>query len=74
MERCTEIICEAARKIGPEVETLCPGLPWAQIRGMGNRMRHEYDELSTVVLWGVIREDLPPLRAACLAALEKLGR
>ncbi|CAA7620747.1 DUF86 domain-containing protein [Magnetospirillum sp. UT-4] len=73
VERCVEIICEAARKLGPEIDLLCPGPPWAEIRGMGNRMRHEYDGVSVVVLWGVVQEDLPPLRAACLAALEKLG-
>jgi len=73
VERCLEIVCEAARRLGPEMETVMPDQPWAQIRGMGNRMRHEYDSVSVVVVWGVVRHDLPTLRATCAAALERLG-
>jgi len=35
-ERCLERISEAAKKIGEAAESLCPGVPWPQIRGIGN--------------------------------------
>lgn len=41
VERCLERISEAASKLGPQVEELCPGIPWSQIRAVGNRLRHE---------------------------------
>jgi|HubBroStandDraft_1064217.scaffolds.fasta_scaffold00238_28 uncharacterized protein with HEPN domain len=74
VERCIEIVCEAARRLGPEVEAVCPDQPWVQIRGMGNRLRHEYGDIGTVVRWGVVVNDLPNLREASVRALERLGR
>ena len=35
------IICEAASKLGEVAPQLCPEIPWADIRGLGNRLRHE---------------------------------
>ncbi len=72
VERCLERICEAARKLGPIAEELAPDQPWASIRGFGNLLRHECDRIDPVVLWLTIREKLPELKAACLAALERL--
>lgn len=43
VERCLERISEAATKLGPTAETLCPEVPWRNIRGLGNILRHEYD-------------------------------
>jgi uncharacterized protein with HEPN domain len=45
VERCLAIISEAAAKLGAEAERRCPGLPWADIRGFGNHLRHGYDRL-----------------------------
>jgi hypothetical protein len=42
-ERCLERISEAARKLGGVAEELCPGIPWPQLRAVGNLLRHEYD-------------------------------
>jgi len=35
------IISEAARKLGAHAESLAPGQPWPDIRGIGNLLRHE---------------------------------
>ena len=37
------IISEAAQKLDALATELCPGIPWREIRGLGNRLRHEYD-------------------------------
>jgi uncharacterized protein with HEPN domain len=36
VERYLLTISEAAIRLGPHAETLCPGLPWRDIRGIGN--------------------------------------
>ncbi|CAA7620753.1 DUF86 domain-containing protein [Magnetospirillum sp. UT-4] len=72
VERCLLIIAEAATKLGPAADALCPGIPWRDVRGLGNVIRHEYDGLDANRIWATVQEDLPPLRAACVAALEKL--
>jgi uncharacterized protein with HEPN domain len=43
VERCLERIGEAAKKLGSDAEELCPEIPWPNIRGLGNVLRHEYD-------------------------------
>jgi uncharacterized protein with HEPN domain len=40
VERCLERICEAAVRLGDQTPALMPGLPWPDIRGLGNWLRH----------------------------------
>lgn len=41
VERMPLTISGAAKRMGPDVEMLCPGQKWHQIRGMGNWLRHQ---------------------------------
>jgi len=72
VERCLERISEAAKKLDPVAESLCPGIPWREIRGLGNVLRHEYDRVETIRIWYVLQDDLPPLKAAVEFALRML--
>ncbi len=49
-----------------------PDFPWHSVRGIGNHLRHDYDNLNMPVINVVIETELPALRAACLEVLEKL--
>jgi uncharacterized protein with HEPN domain len=73
VERCLERISEAAAKLGDLAVELIPDQPWTKIRGLGNRLRHEYDEIQLDLLWDYIQRDLPSLRAACEDVLNRLG-
>jgi uncharacterized protein with HEPN domain len=66
------VISEAAKRLGPQAEALCPGFPWRDIRGIGNRLRHAYDMLNFAMIWKVYQDDLPPLKAGVSAALGRL--
>ncbi|MGO9262099.1 MAG: DUF86 domain-containing protein [Bryobacteraceae bacterium] len=68
------VISEAAKRLGPRAEELCPGFPWRDIRGIGNRLRHAYDMLDFALIWKVYQDDLPPLKAGVRAALERLEK
>jgi uncharacterized protein with HEPN domain len=59
IERCLERICEAAFRLADQAVILLPGQPWADIRGMGNRLRHAYDQIDGRILWNVVKERLP---------------
>lgn len=72
VERCLERLCEAAFRLGEDAERLMPNQPWADIRGMGNRLRHGYDRLSLDVIWNSIQDDLPSLAADVRLTLNKL--
>jgi uncharacterized protein with HEPN domain len=46
VQRGVEIVSVAARRIPPELQERQPQIPWAQIMGIGNVLRHEYHRVS----------------------------
>ena len=64
VQRGIEIISEAARRIPPELQATQPAVPWPQIMGIGNILRHEYHRVSDTVIWNVVVHHLLPLRTA----------
>lgn len=69
VERKLLLISEAAMRLGEDAERLCPGLPWHNIRGIGNWLRHRYDRVDVETVWNTVVDDLPPLRTGVLHAL-----
>lgn len=74
VERCLMRISEAARKLEAIVDDLVPGQPWADIRALGNAIRHEYDTVDPEIIWNIIESDLVPLADAVEKAINKLER
>jgi uncharacterized protein with HEPN domain len=69
VERKILLVSEAAVRLGEDAERLCPGLPWHNIRGIGNWLRHQYDRVDVETVWNTVVDDLPPLRVGVLRAL-----
>ncbi|PYR96039.1 MAG: hypothetical protein DMG15_06620 [Acidobacteria bacterium] len=69
VERKLQVISEAAVRLGTQADVLCPGLPWHNIRGIGNWLRHQYDRVDIETLWNTVTDDLPPLKVAVDRAL-----
>jgi uncharacterized protein with HEPN domain len=70
VERCLHRITEAVIKVGPQrMAEISPRTPVDAVRGLGNKLRHEYDLLDLATLWRTARESLPELREDCLRAL-----
>jgi len=74
VERELLIISEAAIRLGDAAETLCPGQPWHDIRGIGNKLRHEYDGINIELIWNLVRDDLPALRKSVTNTLNGEGK
>lgn len=55
------VIGEAARHIPESVVTAYPEVPWSQMRGIRNRIVHEYDRLDVEIIWNVTQVELPSL-------------
>ena len=72
IERKLQVISEAAIRLGDQAETLCPGLPWRNIRGIGNWLRHQYDSVDVDSVWQTVTDDLPALEGAVIRALVNL--
>ena len=63
--RNIEIIGEAATRIqkqAPEFLTAHPELPWIEMRGMRNKMIHNYFDVSLTIVWNTIKDNLPRLK------------
>ncbi|WP_244564179.1 HepT-like ribonuclease domain-containing protein [Rhizobium sp. RU36D] len=72
-QRALEIISEASRHIPEDLLSRAPDVPWKQIRGIGNILRHEYHRIADEVVWTVITENLAPLRAAIEVIQQTVG-
>lgn len=71
VERKLQIISEAAIRLADEAERLCPGVPWRDIRGIGNQLRHAYERIDLATIWNTVTDDLPALKAAVEATLKR---
>jgi len=63
--RNIEIIGEAARQVekhDPEFVKAHPELPWRDMQDMRHKMIHNYFEVDINIVWGTVKDDLPPLK------------
>jgi uncharacterized protein with HEPN domain len=64
VQRAIEIISEASRGIPKHLTATRPEIPWPRVQGIGNILRHEYSGLSDRIIWNVVVDELPRLKAA----------
>jgi uncharacterized protein with HEPN domain len=57
-ERCVEIISEASRRISEDLRRTEPTVPWPKVAGIGNILRHNYQDVSALAIWNVLQNDL----------------
>jgi uncharacterized protein with HEPN domain len=69
VERQFLILSEAATRLGTDIVALCPGPEWRDIRGIGNVIRHRYQDVMDETLWHTISDLFPALRSAIHEAL-----
>ena len=66
-----QTISEAVRRIPDEWLAEFPTEPWAQIKGVGNRIRHEYFRIDDAILWEIVTADAPSLKAVMESMLAR---
>jgi uncharacterized protein with HEPN domain len=69
--RKLEVIGQAAKNLSEETKLREPEIPWKQIAGMRDKVSHDYFGMNLEIVWGVVQKELPKLRAAIAALLEK---
>ena len=70
VERALLIISEASRAIPQSLKDKHADIRWVGVRDIGNVIRHQYASLSPSLIWNVVRDELPRLRAA-IAVIRK---
>ena len=71
--RLLEVIGEAANGISSELRAKHPGIHWAGMTGMRNRLIHGYFDVNLDIVWETVTKDLPPLVAEMELVLRGLS-
>ena len=69
--RCLEIIGEAVNHLSPEAQKELSSVQLRLIRGMRNRLVHDYHNVSMRIIWDTITHDLAPLVHTLESRLQK---
>ena len=64
-----EIIGEASNHITDETKSKFSEIEWSQIIGMRNVFVHEYFGVDPILVWDIIINDLPDLKAKIIKIL-----
>lgn len=74
-EACSKIAeLESAQDVAPKhrLATRFPAVPWSEIRGVGNILRHEYGRVDPDIVWSTITgDDLENLRIVLAQAFSE---
>jgi uncharacterized protein with HEPN domain len=62
-ERYLEVVCEAARNLPDEVKQGASDIDWRRMNDFANLLRHAYHATKVEIVWDIIRNHLPPLKA-----------
>ncbi|MFA4852754.1 MAG: DUF86 domain-containing protein [Bacteroidales bacterium] len=65
-----EIIGEASNHLADETKEKFSSIEWGQIIGMRNVFVHEYFGIDTILVWEIIKNDLPDLKAKIIDLIE----
>ncbi len=72
MAKLVENIAEYLGRMPQEGKDRFPDIPWEKIRGMRNRIVHDYTRLDVPTLRSTVEGDLPPLIGQIERMLEEL--
>jgi len=65
-------IGELTKELTEELQTASSAIPWRAIKGMRNRIVHDYENVDFTVLWGTVEKSLPELKKQLIELLENL--
>ncbi|MDJ0730307.1 MAG: DUF86 domain-containing protein [Crocosphaera sp.] len=57
--RNLEIMSESVTKLPSQWTEAYPDMKWDEIRGLRNRLAHEYLNVNLKIIWDIIENDLP---------------
>lgn len=60
--RQIEIIGEASNSVSDEFQEKHQELPWFQMRGIRNKIVHDYRGINLDIIWDTVVNNLPPLK------------
>lgn len=74
VERGVLIVSEASRHLTDELKARHPEIPWTKVAGIGNVLRHSYENVAAPIMWKLVQVDLPILQEVCQIELTRAMR
>jgi uncharacterized protein with HEPN domain len=71
--RNLEIIGEAAGRLPKEFTDRHSKIEWVKIKGLRNRIVHEYFGVDTQIIWQILEKDLPAFKASLKSIRDQLN-
>jgi uncharacterized protein with HEPN domain len=68
------VIGESAAHVTSETQRALPSVPFTQIRGLRNRIAHDYGSIDFRIVWAVTQKEISPLIAALEARVGKKAK
>jgi uncharacterized protein with HEPN domain len=68
------VIGEAAAQVSSTTQKALPSIPFKQIRGLRNRIAHDYGAIDFKIVWEVTQKEIGPLIAALEVYIGKKSR
>jgi uncharacterized protein with HEPN domain len=65
VQRGVEIVSEASRHLTDDLKARHPEIPWKKVAGIGNVLRHNYENVAASILWKLATKELTPLEQVC---------
>lgn len=65
-----QLLGETARRMSDEIKGKAPAIPWPAIVALRNRIAHGYETVDHRLVWRIVQDDLPALRAELRRLLE----
>ncbi|MDR1358990.1 MAG: DUF86 domain-containing protein [Coriobacteriales bacterium] len=60
---CLSQIGELVNTMDDDFKEQHPNIPWFSIAGLRNRIVHDYEGVKVLLIWDIIKNDLPGLRS-----------
>lgn len=70
--RKLSLIGAAATRVPEAMRALAPDIPWRKIVATRNQIIHAYQDTGMSPLWSIVLSDVPTLRLALQALLQRL--
>ena len=71
--RNLEIIGEAAKKLPDEAKAKMPAIEWEKAARFRDVIAHHYYRLNMALIWDIVTNKVPAVRAAAQTVLKELG-
>jgi len=71
--RLLEIIGEASVKLSADLKNKYIRVPWVDIKGLRNRIVHDYSHIRIDIIWNTIKKNIPSFKKEMIKILEDIN-